>query len=317
MLETMLMFDGKPQPAVGELKLLTVSGTRPTGWEPYTSASIIDRTNNRIVTISSSNGNITNFDLLTNTWGSPINGGAMVLTYGTRGVEAYNGTAYVKWGASNGSYVAKAMALTDNAFTAANGWSNTMYYLNQILVGNTWYLFGGRYGYSVDGANTMAVRTFSGVNIGTHGTTNPTEFQLRFNATLGTDGTDIYVFGGNTSASTGAALTNEILKYTIATKTWSKLPTVTGFSVGGGAMAPYYKGKFYFVGNSTTQGSVDNGWIWTYTVATGLFEKWIYFPELTIYRQGLVFIYNDLLYYFCPYKNNAGGVPDIYTISLT
>lgn len=316
MLEAILVGRGVSTSNAGKLTLLTTTGIRAADWDPYPNAAVIDRTNDRIVVISNTSGNITNFDLLTNTWGSAINAGGYGCQYGTGGIEGYDGKAYIKWGQTGRTLATRSMMLQADRLSATGGWPNTMLYFSQVLVADTWYLFGGSPNNTVDGVSLMGVRTFNGV-VSDHGTTNPEEFGVRYTGAVGTDGVDIYLFGGLAADSSGVglAMSNDILKYTIATKTWSKLPTKTGFPIGGREMAPYYQGKFYFVGNSAAQGSEDNTWVWTYSPSTGVFEKWLQFPELQVYRQGLIFIYDDKLYYFCPYKNGASG-SDIYTITL-
>lgn len=314
-----LLMAGGPAAVKYKLTEVIPSGTPPSGWTAYSNTSILDRTKNQFSAIGSTTGDLITYDLLTNKWNDPVSAASSPLRNGTSFAECGSGNlgAYVKWGIQSSSYNTRALYYSGGKFYAAATWTTNCAYPLQCTVGNIAYIFGGQYAYSVDGNNTMAVRTYAmaGNQVALHGTTNPAAYPLRYNAAVGTDGKDIFVFGGVTSAQSGNTATKDILKYTVATKTWTLLANTMPITVGGGGNSPYYQGKFYFLGNATANGSAQNKSLWAYTVATGTWEQLVTFEELDGYRNGLLFIYNDLLYYVCPQLNSTIA-SRIWTVSL-
>lgn len=312
-----LMMGGNHPATAGKLKQLASNGTPPANFAPYTSTTMVDRSKNRVLAFSESAGQFTPFDLTTNTWGSAITTG-FAIRQGTRVIDSPDGTGLLKWGMQSGSYVARAMFMSGDVAYAASGWSNTMNYPLQVTLNGVVYLFGGIWTYAVDGANTMGVRTYTLANntAANHGTLNPTAVDLHYQSIVGTDGTNIFCFGGIKSTSGSNTIATDILKYTVASRQWSVLATTMPFVINGGGLAPYYNGKFYFLGSQVGNNLNANGNVYAYTVATGTWETLYSFPELIPYNRGTLFVMNDLLYYFCPMTTSNVATYNVFTISL-
>lgn len=314
-----MIMGASPGDTSGKLSLLTTTGSNTTDWGPSSGVTVIDRANKRLVMLSSLTGAYTvTFNLVTNAWSAQVANGGYQIYNGTTVLDTPDGKGYIRWGTQYGvGIVARSMILSNTGLSPATGWSNAMSGFSEVLVNGVFYLFGGIAGYSVDGSDTMYVRTYTLASntVANHGTTNSTIVGAIYNSAAGTDGTDIYVFGGYTRISGSQVISYSAYKYDIATKTWSILDTTVPFRIGITSMAAYYQGKFYFIGGSPIGDDADNTWVWRYTVASNTWEKWKRYDEFIGRRFGTVFVYNDLLYYFCS-NNNGASSGDIYTITL-
>lgn len=318
MLELMLNSSGV---VTMELKPRTYTGVAPSGFVPFSHPTILDPVRKRLLLLGYSDAKLYSLDLDTLTFSvpttsSPVGG----MRYGTRFTQAsLAGGAALKYGISNttGSFAPNMYYVNSSlGFYTASTWTSNTQYHNQVVVGDDVYFFGGSYGYTTFASNTMAVYKWylNSTALAAHGTVASGMPPLTYNGVLGTDGTDIYMFGGITSTSSGNASTSDVYKYTLASKSWSKIGT-TPFIMSTGLNTPYYAGKFWFLGATTTNGALWCKQLWSYTVTSGTWKLEATYPELENYRTGLLFLYGKTLYYFFPQLGGASS-DKIFTIRL-
>lgn len=318
MLEMMLGSAGESKPDLLKLVDLSYSGTPPVGWNGYSNAMVYDPYRSRIALHGPSDGLLYPFDLASNTFATadPANR-SNSLRMGTRFAETSPmGGAAFKWGINGSSYQSDMKYVnSDLKFYTASTWANNTSYHNQCTIGTNAYFFGGAYGTTVMGLNNMAVYMWNlnGTTLAAHGSV--TLAPLTHNAYIGHDDVSIFIFGGTTSNSSGSSLTKEVWRYLLAQKIWQKVSDCPFSGLTGGMNTPFYDGKFWFLGATTTNSSVLNGQLWSYKVYDATWKLEATYPELNNYRTGQLFIYNDTLYYFFPQIGSA-ATTTIFTIRL-
>lgn len=315
MLEFMLSGGNPKSSAYLQLTTLQYTGTPP-GWTGYTNNLIFQPNKKRFV-LSGVDTYKYPFDLEANAF-TARSSFPRTLSYGSRFSEADSLDGYlVRWGQSNGNYVASALYYNGNDVGINVPVSSTSTgYFHQCTVGDTFYLFGGTYGKSVEGTNDMRVFICSGSNtsIRTDGTVTTDMPVLTYNAYCGHTKDAIYMFGGVNSTSSGNSVTSDVWCYVLSTKRWSKVST-TPIPISGGGNTPFYDGKFWFLGATASNTEASLQQLWSYRVSDGLWSLEADYAELAGCRNGSLFVYNDKLYYILPMVSGRLGT-NIFTINL-
>ncbi|QXO10647.1 hypothetical protein pEaSNUABM48_00177 [Erwinia phage pEa_SNUABM_48] len=295
---------------------LIYSGTPPTGWAGYSNAMIFDASKDRFMLHGPNDGKLYPFDLKTNSFSAPGTPASPTLRMGTRFSEvASNGGAALKWGIAGSNYTNDCYYVNSALnFYSTSSWTGNCSYLQQCLVGNVAYFFGGIYGQTVMNKNDMSVYQWNLLSTGitAHGTT--TMAPLTYNAYCGHDDVSIFIFGGAKSVSGSNTASTDVWRYLLAQKVWQKTANVP-FNLVGGQNAPYYDGKFWFLGATTANDTLLSQQLWSYEVYNATWKLEATYPELAGYRTGQQFVYDDKLYYVMP--QNGGQVSTrIFTINL-
>lgn len=317
MLELMLGSPGKSVPAVLKLVDLPYTGTPPVGWSGSDNAIVFDPYLSRLALHGPNDGLLYPFELADSSFTPPDTANKSNKLYaGTRFAEtASNSGAAFKWGANAGRYQNDMLYVNSSLkFYTASTWAGNTAYHNQCTIGNNAYFFGGTYDTSVMGLRNMAVYVWNllGTTITAHGTM--TMAPLTYDCFIGHDDASIFIFGGATSTSSSNTRTQEVWRYLLAQKAWQKVSNCP-FPIGGGMNTPYYDGKFWFLGATTISNHTSNKELWSYKVHDASWKLEATYPELSTYRTGQLFIYNDTLYYLFPRVSNLPSTK-IFTIRL-
>lgn len=300
-----------------QLKKLEYTGSAPTTWAGYEN-NIAFRPNKNEILLGGGDGYQYPFNLTNQSFGSRTSFPRKI-SYGSRFSEADSLDGYfVRWGLSSGSAVASAVYYNqNNSGSSVSVGSNGTSYFSQCTVGDNFYMFGGNYGRTVEATNDMKVFYSSGANktIVSHGTVSQNMCPLLYNCHVGHTDKEIFVFGGVYSASSGNTISRDVWKYDLSTKAWSKVQTTTPVTIGTGTNAPFYAGKFWFLGATTVNGAVANKTLYSFQPASGAWKEEAVYDELETYRSGQLFVYKDKLYYVMPLKSQTYS-QDIFTVNL-
>ncbi|QKE54478.1 hypothetical protein ACSA002_1640 [Salmonella phage vB_SalM_SA002] len=317
MLELMLGSPGKSVPNLLKLVELPYTGTPPVGWSGYSNAMIFDPYRFRAVLHGPDDGLLYPFELADSSFTPPDTANkSNRLREGTQFAETSPmGGAVLKWGVS-GSYYKTDMLYVNSSlkYYPASTWTGNAMYFNQCTIDATTYFFGGLYGSSVMSLNNMAVYKFDLNGTGINSDASVTLAPLTYKCFIGHDDASIFIFGGAKSAASGNTVTQEVWRYLLAQKVWQKVSNCP-FPIGGGMNTPYYDGKFWFLGATTINNHTSNKELWSYKVHDASWKLEATYPELSTYRTGQLFIYNDTLYYFFPQVGSSTSTK-IFTIRL-
>jgi len=301
-----LFIGGAPDagfPDVDQPTTLTLLGDTPPATTYYADGSpiIYDGSNLYVMSLTDTY----KLSMMTRRWTKISGGTVQQLRYGSRVLDLVRGKAHLIWGYTTVFIQqAKLYDVATNTFaTMPYPSTTTLGRHNQIVIGEIVYLFGGIPANSFNGARDMNVYYIDPDTqaVVAHGTTNPAVMMVMANSTLGYANGCIYLTGGTTRTGNNVANNMTTWRYELATKTWTQLAAPL-FRAHSGTQMPFYKGKFWLLGEyDTGVSNAGNAVLYSMDPVTGTMTKEIdWFSTMSVRRAGFLFVWDDKMYRFGP-----------------